>query len=124
MAVKNDLAEIERDVGSMSMFLQAGEYELKDLKSNLQNLQELLVALAELRNGNEDWLGNNEEGSREYRKVEEETGAMDDAEQALSEAEEEFLAMLKAKNPVEYKPIEIICCLDRACEYLTEAMGV
>lgn len=124
MAVKNDLADIERDVGAMSMFLQCGEYTVKDLRGRHQDLKQLIDQLADLRSENEDWLENNVDGTRKYAKVEEETGALEDAEQALGEAEDEFLSMLSAKEFANYNPTEIICCLDRACEYLTEAMEV
>ena len=124
MAVKTDLADIERDVGALSMFLQAGEYTVQDLRLRHLGLKELIDQLADLRSENEDWLDNNVDGTRKYAKIEEETGAMEDAENALGEAEDEFLSMLSSKDFAGYNPTEVICCLDRACEYLTEAMEV
>lgn len=123
MSILSKLAGIERDAGAMSMFLQCGEYDYKELKSNLQNLQELLEQLAELRSSNEDWLESNQCGTRKYSKIEQQTGAMEDAEYALGEAEDLMRDLCKRPKAL-LLPGEIACCLDRACQYLTEAVEV
>lgn len=125
MSIRDSIADIERDVGALTTFLEAGEYDEQDLRLRHEGLKETIEELGELRSQNEDWLDNNSEGTRKYDLVSEQTGAMEDAEFALSSAEDELQSALKLKDPAQARAIqEAICCLERASQYLMEAAGV
>lgn len=121
MKIEESLADIEREVGRMSMVLQAGEYEARDLKGEHQTLKELIDNLSDLTGSCEDWLENHADGTRKSARVEEQLGAIEDAAVDLGEAEDLMLDLLK--KPKDRKLAEeVSCCLDRACQRLVEAV--
>lgn len=121
MKIEESLADIEREVGRMSMVLQAGEYTAQDLKSEHQTLKELIDNLSDLTGSCEDWLENYADGTRKSARVEEQLGAIEDAAVDLGEAEDLMLDLLK--KPKDRKLAEeVAMCLDRACQRLVEAV--
>lgn len=123
MKIEEILADIETEVGRMSMALYAGEYTACDLKIELKTLQDLMGELDDLRSSNEDWLDNCGKDTRKSQRIEEQTGEMDDAACRLGEAEY-YLRALVAKPKDKRLPGEITSQLDAACDHLTRAMEV
>jgi len=121
MKIEERLVDIEREVGRMSMVLQAGEYSSRDLKSEHQTLKELIDNLSDLTGSCEDWLDNHAEGTRKYGQVEEQAGAIEDAAVDLGEAEDLMLDLLKKPESGKLAQ-EVSICLDRACQRLVEAV--
>lgn len=121
MKIEESLTDIEREVGRMSNILQCGEYDYKQLKNELQNLQELMSQLSDLIGSCEDWLEQAVVGTRMSGRVEEQLGSIEDAAVDLGEAED-LLQDLTRKPQDRKLPQEIACCLDRACQRLVEAV--
>ena len=75
----SDLQDIERDMGALSNKLQCGEYEYRDVKSFLQEVQEAQSLLSDLSSEAEDYLEQGTPSAGEAGRLGEMLGWVDDA---------------------------------------------
>jgi hypothetical protein len=124
MSVKEKIEDVERGLGAIVSSLEAGEYSQRDLQVWYDELQEHIDTVDDVRGENSDWLERST-GGRRHDLIEEQTGWLDDASSDMSEAEDHFSDALRAQlNQVKKYLEEVVCCLNRACNNLTEAMEV
>jgi hypothetical protein len=122
MAVKNDLADIETEVGRIYTVLGCGEYDRKDLGTLLICADDMHKELREVQSKHEKYMDLLFENTVAMDRAGRISDALDSAECNLSNAIDE-LRQLKAGddiNAVSNALFELECCV----RHLTEAMEV
>lgn len=120
---KESVADIEREVGRISTFLQCGDFDAKDIKQELLNVKECLSDVGGEIADTEEALERVDENSARGRVMAEELGWLEDTVSPLGMAEEALHDL--AKDPMNKRLVsEAISQLDAACDLLTKAVAV
>jgi len=118
--LKELLEDIEREVGRISMDLQANEHEAEDYKRLQEDVEgitdELKTVLAQYDKHAEKFC----EGSIKFGQAQERLSEMEEALQALEDARDNARSLGARHQAVE----DTTCNLDNACNALTRAMEV
>jgi len=120
---KESVADIEREVGRISTFLQCGDFDAKDIAQELRNVKECLSDVGGEIADTQEVLERVSENSGQGQRMAEELGWLEDVVSPLGMAEDALYDL--AKDPMNKRLVtEVISQLDTACDMLTKAMEV
>jgi hypothetical protein len=121
---QESVADLEREVGRISVFLQCGDFNGKDLANELKNARECVSTLSDITDESEEALERaGGEDTRRGQRISQELGELEDAAVPLGMAEDALMDLVKDPTS-RMLVLEAICQLDATCDALTRAMAV